>query len=167
MAFNAYLKFTPEVKGEAEAKGFENQIEILSFSWGLSNPTTVQLGSGGSSGGKADFGAFNVMTKTSLASGSLFQACASGKHYDKAEVVLNKSTGGDPLKYLTIKFDEVFVNSFQWAGSTGGDDTPMESISFTYAKCEFTYQQQDAKGLSKATSGGGWDIRKGTPLGKK
>ena len=46
MSFDTYMKFSEEVdvKGEATATGYEQQIEIFSFSWGASNPVTVGPG---------------------------------------------------------------------------------------------------------------------------
>src|SRR4051812_28713770 len=125
MAFNAFIKFTPDVPGEAKDTGFENQIEILSFSWGASNPSTVGSGSYGSSGGKVSLADFSIMKKADLASGPLFQMCAKGEHFDSAQVTLAKQSGGDaPLKYLIMDFQEVYISSLQWSGSSGGDDVP-------------------------------------------
>ena len=31
------------------------------------------------------------------------------------------------------------VESVQWSGSSGGDDTPTESVSFAFAKVEIDY----------------------------
>jgi len=160
MAFNAFIKFEPEVKGEAKDTGFEGWIEILSFSWGGSNPTTVGGSSYGSSGGKVSLSDFSIMKKADLASGPLFQMCCKGEHFDKASVTLCKQSGGDePLKYLEMAFEEVYISSLQWSGSSGGEDVPTESISFSYGKVVFTYKQQTSKGTEGATSGGGWDVR--------
>ena len=146
MAFDAYLKIDG-VTGESTRKGFEKQMELMSFSLGVSNPSTVGTGSGGSSGGKATLTDFSVMRLTDSASVSLFQQCASGKSYPSAVVSLNKASGDDtPVTYLKYEFTEVFVNSIQWSGSSGGTDSPMESVSFTYAKLTATYQTQTAGG---------------------
>ena len=41
---------------------------------------------------------------------------------------------------------DVMVESVQWSGSSGGDDTPTESVSFAFAKVEDQLQQQDSTG---------------------
>ena len=35
------------------------------------------------------------------------------------------------------------VESIQWSGSSGGDDTPTESVSFAFAKVKVTYSKQE------------------------
>ena len=50
MAFDTFLDLGATIKGESTAKGFEGKIEIFSFSWGASNPTTI--GSGSSASGR-------------------------------------------------------------------------------------------------------------------
>src|SRR5512138_3198017 len=127
MAFDAFIKFTG-VDGESKRKGFEKQIEIYSFSWGASNPTTIGMGGGGGAG-KVTISSFNLMKKTDITSPILFQACCSGDHFDKVVVTLNKAGGKAPVDFLKYEFDKVYVESIQWSGSGGGDDTPMESLS--------------------------------------
>jgi type VI secretion system secreted protein Hcp len=159
MAFDAYLKIDG-VKGESKSKGFEDQIELLSFSWGASNPTTVGSGSG-SGAGKVSISSFNLMKKTDAASGPIFQACCAGKHFPEATVTLRKSGGDAPIDYLVYKFSEVYVDKVQWSGSSGGDDLPMENVSFTFGKVQFTYTPQSATGGEEGPVVGGWDIRAG------
>ena len=51
------------------------------------------------------------------------------------------------------------MDSIQWSGSSGGDDTPSESLSLTFAKVEITYKQQDEKGGAAKTIGANYDLR--------
>jgi type VI secretion system secreted protein Hcp len=159
MAFDTYLE-VKGVEGEATAKGFEKKIEIYSFSWGASNPTTVSSGSTGLSAGKVSLSGFNVMKKTEKSSPTLFSACCNGKHFDDATVTMRKAAGEAGQKpFLIYKFTDVMVESIQWSGSTGGDDTPTESVSFAYKKVEIEYQQQDSKGGSVGSPvKASWDV---------
>ena len=149
MAFDTFLKLSG-VDGESTRKGFEKQIEILSFSLGASNPTTVGSGSAGLSGGKVTVSSFNIMKKTDCASPVMFQKLCIGDHFDTANVVLNKASGekSSALAFLKYDFEQVFVESIQWSGSTGGDDTPTESVSFAFGKVTITYTQQTAGGTA-------------------
>jgi type VI secretion system secreted protein Hcp len=94
-----------------------------------------------------------------VASAPLFSKCCMGEHLPEVTVVLRKAGGANPLEYLTYKFTEVYVDSIQWSGSSGGDDTPSESLSLTFAKVEITYKQQDEKGGAAKTIGASWDLR--------
>lgn len=144
MAFDTYLKITgPDVDGETTAADHEKWIEIYSFSWGASNPVTVGSGSTGLAAGKVSVSSFNVMKKTEASSAPLFAACCAGQHYKEATVDMRKATGVDGAQQTFLKyvFSDVMVESIQWSGSTGGDDTPTESVSFAFGKVSIEYSK--------------------------
>ena len=158
MAFDAYLKIDG-VAGETLREGHKGEIPIFSFSWGASNPTSIGS-SGGGGAGKVAISSFNFMKKTDAGSAALFQACCTGKHFPKAHVTLYKAGGDKAVDFLKYDFEEVFVENVQWSGSSGGDDTPMESVSFAFGRVEMTYNPQDAKGAKVGKPViGSWDLR--------
>jgi len=162
MAFDTYLKIET-VDGEATQAKHEKWIEIYSFSWGASNPTTVGPGSGGMSAGRVSVSSFNVMKKTEASSAKLFAACCAGQHFTKATVEMSKATGtsGEQQVFLKYVFTDVMVESIQWSGSTGGDDTPTESLSLAFAKVAINYSKQDkATGAMSAAGDASWDLTK-------
>src|SRR6478672_10067001 len=92
MPFDAYLKIeTPNITGESTDSKHKGEIEIYSFSLGASNPTTIGSATGGAGAGKVSLSSFNFMKKTDKVSPVLFQACASGVHYDKVTVTMRKA----------------------------------------------------------------------------
>ena len=159
MAFDTFLKISsPDVVGECQAKGYEAQIELYSFSFGASNPVTVGSGAKGLSGGKVSISSFNVMKKTETSSTSLFGDCCTGQHHATAMVTLRKAggtTGQAP--FLTYEFTDVMVESIQWSGSTGGDDSPTESMSFAFASVKVTYYKQADDGTLAKAGEASWD----------
>ena len=162
MAFDTFMKIAG-VEGEAMQANHVGEIEIYSFSWGVSNPTTVGSSTGGLSAGKASVSSFNIMKKSDKASPVLFNHCCNGKHIGDVTVTMNKATGdGGQAMFMKYKFTDVMVESIQWSGSTGGDDTPTESLSLAFAKVEIEYQQQDAKGAVGKPVLGSWDLQKVT-----
>jgi len=166
MAFDTFIKLdggSTAVDGESTRTGFEKWIEIFSFSWGASNPTTVSAGATGLSAGKVSISSFNVMKKSESSSPHLFAACCVGTHFPKMTAIMNKASGDKDkgLKFLTYTFTDVMVESVQWSGSSGGDDTPTESVSFAFAKVEIMYQQQSTeKGGQAKNIGASWDLTK-------
>jgi type VI secretion system secreted protein Hcp len=88
----------------------------------------------------------------------MFQACCTGHHYPKATLTLRKA-GGSQIDFLKYEFSDVLVDSIQWSGSSGGDDTPTESVSLAFGKVEITYTPQDAKGGKGSPVAGGWDLK--------
>ena len=157
MAFDTYLEI-PDIPGEAT--GMPDTIEVYSFSWGASNPVTVGSGTGGISGGKVSISSFNIMKKTDKASAKLFLYACNGTHIPTMTLHMRKQTGeGGQADFLVYKFTEVMVESIQWSGSTGGDDTPTESVSFAFAKVEITYSKQGDDGAMAVVGESAWDLR--------
>ena len=155
MAFDTFMYFDPAtgVEGETTDSVYaaKKGIEIYSFSWGASNPTTVSSGATGLSAGKVSISSFNVMKKTEASSAGLFTACCNGQHFAKLVVDMRRASGpsGKQMVFLTYTFTDVMVESIQWSGSAGGDETPTESVSFAFGKVDVSYQQMDDKGEKK------------------
>jgi type VI secretion system secreted protein Hcp len=169
MAFDTYLIIGDGTKnptgagGETTATGLTpatGWIQVYSFSWGASNPTTVSPGSTGLSGGRVSVSSFNIMKKTENSSCDLFQACCAGQHYGTANVVMRKAAGtaNKQQTFLQYDFTDVMIESIQWSGSSGGDDTPTESVSIAFAKVKISYSKQaDATGTLKPANNASWD----------
>lgn len=158
MAANYFLKFAPPVDGESEQTGFVGQIEVLSFSWGVSNAGGFSYAGGGGSA-KANMQDCSVSFRHCKASPTLMQHCASGKHLDSAELTCLKA-GGKQEKYLTILMTNVLISSYQTGGS--GDEIPIESMSLNFDKVEEASFVQDDKGGTKAGPKGAYDQSKAT-----
>jgi type VI secretion system secreted protein Hcp len=157
MAFDAFLKLDG-VTGESKDAKHTGEMEIFSFSFGAANSTTIGSASGGAGGGKASFHPFSFMKKTDKASPVLYQNCCQGVHIATGALTLRKS-GGTPLEYLKWKFKELFVDSIAWSGASGGDDAPMESVTFVYGQMTIDYQPQNAQGQAEGGAvHGGWDV---------
>jgi type VI secretion system secreted protein Hcp len=158
MAFDAFLKLDT-ITGESTDTSFAGSMEIFSFSLGAANPVTIGSASGGGGGGKATLNSLSFTKKTDKASPVLYQTCVTGAHLATGTVTLRKA-GGSPLVYLTYGLKVVYVDSIQWSGSTGGDDTPTEHVSLTFGTLTVDYQPQDNTG--KALGGavhGGWNVQ--------
>jgi type VI secretion system secreted protein Hcp len=162
MAFNAFLQInSPNVAGEATQANFAGWIEIYSFSWGASNPTSVGSGQKGLSAGKVSISSFNIMKNADVSSPPLFAACASGQHYVGAVVNLLKATGVSGMQQIfwTYTFTDVMIESIQWSGSSGGADVPTESVSFSFCKVQVDYFTQDTSTGSMTNAGtSSWNV---------
>ena len=173
MSFDTFMAFKtggkPEIKGETTdatigtaMTGLNTPFEIYSFSWGASNPVTIGSGTTGTGGGKVSISSFNIMKKSDSASPVLFTACASGSHQAAASVVMRKA-GGTQVAFLRYDFTEVFVESIQWSGSSGGDDTPTESVSFAFKSVTIHYFPQKVDGTQGTMIPASWDVTLNTP----
>src|SRR5437868_3564442 len=128
MAYDAFLKLDG-ITGESQKDGHVGDIDLMSFSWGASNSSSVGTGTGVSVG-KVSVSDFSIMKSTDASSPTLFQKCCDGSVIPTAVVTLQRQVQGDATPYLVYNFTNVYVTSLQWSGSGGAGDAPMESVSF-------------------------------------
>ncbi len=163
MAFDAFM-YVEGGKVSAQGETTDDEFsakkawEIFSFSCGASNPTTVGSGSTGLAAGKVSISSFNIMKKLDNSSPSLFHACCSGSFWNSATVILRKAGGDKQMHFLQYDFKNVYVESIQWSGSSGGDDTPTESVSFSFAAMQVTYWPQNKDGSQGTKNPAAWDV---------
>lgn len=147
MAIDSFLKLTgPDIKGECEVKGFEGQIMVLAWSWGLSQTGTMHHGTGGGAG-KVNVQDLSFTQYIDSSTPALVDACCRGKHIEEGVLTLRKA-GGDPLPYLTVKLKNILVSSIS-TGSSSGEERQTANVSLNFASFEFAYQEQDEKGKKK------------------
>lgn len=144
------------IDGESTARGgHEDWIEIESFGWGESRP------SGGAGQGRrrssATFSDVSVVKGVDAASPRLFQACATGKHYPTAKLVLRKA--GEPVDYFSIQLHDVTISSVRLSHSDERE-APMEEITLTYGKITWSYTPQDTRGGSVDKT---WNLEENKP----
>jgi type VI secretion system secreted protein Hcp len=147
MAIDTFLKLG-SIKGESVVKGFEDQIQILSWSWGMTQTGTTHQGSGGGAG-KVDVHDLTFTHTVDAASPTIALTCCKGTHIDSATVTMRKA-GGTALDYVTITLTDVIVTSLQ-VGHGGGDQL-QETVGLNFSKFKYSYQPQDNKGAKKGGS---------------
>ena len=76
MASDIFAKIG-DIKGESLDDKHKDEIEVLSFSWGVTNTGVIAAGGGGGAG-KATFQDLSIVHKIDKASPLLMQACATG-----------------------------------------------------------------------------------------
>lgn len=118
MAMDQFIKIG-DLKGEAQDKAHKDEIDVLAWSWGLSNSGTSHMGSG-SGGGKVSVQDLSMTKYIDKSSPDLMLACCNGKHYPEAKLVVRKA-GEQPLEYLIITMTDVMVTAVSTGGS-GGED---------------------------------------------
>lgn len=149
MAVDMFLKIG-DIKGESADKKHPNEVDVLSWSWGLSNSGTTHTGRGGGAG-KANVQDLSFTKYVDSASHALLEACSNGKHYPKANLVVRKAGGkGAPIEYIKIEMEEVLITSVATGGS-GGQDRLTENVTLNFAKVKFEYTPQKADGTPDAT----------------
>jgi len=154
MAVDMFLSLDG-IKGESADKTHKGEIDVLAWSWGLSNSGSFHQGEGGGAG-KANFQDISVTKYVDKASADLLYSSASGKHIPKAKLTVRKA-GENPLEYLTFELENILVSSVSTGGS-GGEDRLTENVSLNFAKIKMEYWTQGAKGAKGENGNFAWDI---------
>ncbi|MDJ0656463.1 MAG: type VI secretion system tube protein Hcp [Xanthomonadales bacterium] len=160
MAVDYFMKIEG-VDGESKDADYKNWIDVLSWSWGVSNPSSGMRG-GGAGGGRADFQSINCIKEIDKASPVLLKNSASGKHFSEAKLIARKAGGDSKVEYLKIKLKKVFVSDYSTGGSADGP-IPTESVGLTYKEIKFEYTPQNDDGSAGASSEFGWKVDENQP----
>ena len=161
MASADYYLDIDTIKGEADAVGFEKQMQIESWSFGASNSGSAGQGTGLGTG-KVSMQDFHFVVQNGTASVQLFLATCKGNHIPKAVLSCRKTGGGgEPYTYYRVTFEDLVISSFNTGGSNGSGALPMESISFNFTKITHEYFQQPTKGgIPELTNTVSYDTKK-------
>src|SRR3954452_2835962 len=141
MASDIFAKLG-DIKGESLDDKHKDEIEILSYSWGVTNAGSMGYGSGGGEG-KASFHDLSFTHKIDKASPVLMQACATGVHLKEATITHRKAGKGQQ-EYLVIKMNDVIVTAVMDA--EGKDGESAESVNLAFAKIDVAYRPRKADG---------------------
>src|SRR5262245_3413456 len=140
MASDIFAKLG-DIKGESLDSKHKDEIEILSYSWGVSNAGSMGRGSGGGEG-KATFHDLSFVHNIDKASPVLMQACATGVHIKEATITHRKA-GKQQHEYLVVKMNDVIITGVTHGGSGDGHS---ENVSLSFAKVAVEYKPQKPDG---------------------
>ncbi len=135
------------VEGESVVKDFEGQIDVLAWSWGMSQSGTSHVG-GGSGSGRASVQDLSITKYTDSATHALIKACLTGEHFETATLTARKA-GGEALIYFKVVMNKVLITSVS-AGASQGEDRQTENVTLNFGKVEVEYTPQDEKGAGGA-----------------
>lgn len=154
MAVDMFLK-VDGIPGEAQDTVHAGDIDILAWSWGMSQSGTTHVGSGGGSG-KCSVQDLSVTKYVDAASQPLMLNCLKGSHIKEATLFVRKA-GGTPLEYIIIKMTDIIITSVSTGGS-GGEDRLTENVTLNFAKVEYKYVSQKTDGKADKNYPFSWNI---------
>ena len=156
MAVDMFLHLD-KIKGAAQDKDNKDQIDILAWSWGMSQSGTTHMGSGGGSG-KVNVQDLSCTKYIDHSSADLMKMCTLGQHIATGKLVVRKA-GGTQMDYVVIELEDIIVSSISTGGS-GGEDRLTENVTLNFRKYNYTYTMQAEDGSEAATPKFGYDIAK-------
>jgi type VI secretion system secreted protein Hcp len=136
------------VKGESQDKKHSKAIDVLAWSWGMSQSGTTHMGTGGGAG-KVNVHDVSFTKYVDSATPQLMLFCSNGKHLKEGKLFIRRAAGEKDggLEYLKITMNEILITSVSTGGS-GGEDRFTENVTLNFAKVklEYTPQKEDGTG---------------------
>ncbi len=155
MAQDIFLKLAG-IEGEAMDSRHPNEIDVLSWSWDVTQPSSMHAGAGGGAG-KCMVNDLVIEHYVDRATPNLVQHCLTGKHVGEAVLVARKA-GGTPLEYLKITMEDVLVSRVKTV-CTPNMRAPREQVSLSFSRVKQEYVIQNAQGGSAGAVSVGYDIK--------
>ncbi len=146
MSADMFLKIEG-IDGESVDKVHADEIDVLAWSWGMTQSGSMHIATGGGAG-KVAVQDVTITKYVDRCTPNLMQKICTGEHYKEAKLTIRKA-GADPLEYLVLTMKDVLVTSYSTGGS-GGEDKLTETITLNFAEFENVYTPQEKDG-----SGGG------------
>jgi type VI secretion system secreted protein Hcp len=144
-----------DIKGESLDDKHKDEIEVLSWSWGVTNAGAMRGGSGGGEG-KASFHDLSFTHNIDKASPVLMRGCATGTHLKEATITHRKAGKGQQ-EFLIVKMNDVIITGVTDGDSSGG--AHLETVSLVFAKIDLEYRPQKADGSLDAGIHFKYDIK--------
>jgi len=146
MSSDMFLKIEG-LDGESVDSVHADAVDVLAWSWGMTQSGTMHLATGGGSG-KVAVQDISVTKYVDSTSANMMQKCCTGEHFPEATLIVRKA-GSDPLEYFTITMKSVLVTAISTGGS-GGEDRLTENVTLNFAEFAVCYTPQMADGSGGA-----------------
>lgn len=154
MADDLFFKCT-DLPGESVDKTHAGAIDILAWSWGMSQSSTTHAGPGAGAG-KVNVQDISITKYVDKSSPKLQLLCCNGKHVGKALLIVRKA-GESPIEYIKITMTDIIISSVSIGGS-GGEDRITENVSLNFATVKFEYTPQKGDGSDDTAVTYTWKI---------
>jgi type VI secretion system secreted protein Hcp len=147
---NIFLKLT-DITGESKDSSHADEIEVLSWAWGLTQSATFG-GGGGGGGVHMNVQDLTFSAHVSKATTALAKKCANGTHIPEGTLTIRKA-GENPQEFMILTLEKIIVSSYQTGGASEQAQM-VESFSLNIAKVKVEYKVQNDDG----TLGAGGEV---------
>ncbi|RQV75046.1 Hcp family type VI secretion system effector [Burkholderia anthina] len=155
MAQDIFLKLAG-IAGESLDADHSNEIEVLTWDWSVSQQSNMHMESGGGAG-RSIVDDLTFEHYIDRATPNLIQCCLTGRHIERAVLVMRKA-GGTPLEYLRVTMEDVLVTKVSQV-STTNMRIPREEVRLSFSQVRQEYLVQNSRGGNGGTVSMGYDIK--------
>lgn len=150
------LKFKKEIKGDASASGFEDQIQLQSTSFSAVRSVAPPAGKTARETGSPTFTELNCTKDFDIASTELFMQSVSGASLEEATLTfLQTDSEGKPQVYLELTLVDPIITSYNHRAMA--ESKPSETFTLNFAEIKMAYTQYSGDAATKA-SPKGWNL---------
>jgi type VI secretion system secreted protein Hcp len=147
------------IKGESVVKGHEKEIDVLEWSWGLTQSASAHVATGAGAG-SADVRDLTIKKYVDAATPNLIQACFFGDDHKTAVLTVMKAGGKTAIDMVKMTMSgTVFISSVN-TGHPEPNDRYTETVTLNFAAVKFEYTGQNADQSKGAVISGEFDISK-------
>ena len=139
MPIEMFLKLAG-IDGESTDAKHKGEIDVLAWSWGLSQEAPSHTGGGGGAG-RVNVENISIQKLVDLASPLLLSYSATGKRIATGTLTTRKP-GKAAAEFLLFKMTDVVVTSVHVAVSQDTNQ-PAENVALSFRKVEFDYRAPD------------------------
>jgi type VI secretion system secreted protein Hcp len=150
------LMKVPGVTGTSMVKGFVGQIELMSYSHGISMQVTGDVSNAERTSGKPRHQDFHVTKYMDQSSPTLYQKLCQGADLGAVIVTVGRNDNGNIIPLIVYTFGQAMLSSVSVGG--GGGDKPVESLSINYGSIKWDYQAQKETGGKGGTASTSWNV---------
>ena len=155
MATDIFLKLG-DCKGESQDDKHKDEIDVISWAWGVIQPGSMHSGGGGGHG-KANFSDLKITHFVDKAHPVILKSCATAEHIKEATLTVRKA-GKTPQEFLLIKMNDLVVTSVT-PGGDGGEAGHTAEFTLQFAKVDIEYKPQKPDGSLDAGVHFKYDIK--------
>ena len=152
------MKLDPAIPGTSTMKGYEQQMELLSFSHGVAMQITGDVSNTERTSGKPNHQDFTVTKYLDQSSPKLNESCCKGDNFKTVEIVVARNDKGAVLPLIKYTLKNVVLSSISIGG--GGGDKPVETVTMNYNHITWDFHTQKAEGAEQGHVDTKWDLAK-------
>jgi type VI secretion system secreted protein Hcp len=146
-----------QIYGESECEKHKKEIDVLEWSWGLTQSASGHHGKGAGSG-SADVRDLTIKKFVDASSPILIQECFKGSNHGEAILTVLKAGGAAPVEMVKMTMTgTVFISSVS-TGHPTPDDRYTETVTLNFSKVKFEYTPQGEDQAKGAAIAGEFDI---------
>jgi type VI secretion system secreted protein Hcp len=148
-----------DIKGESVDAKHPDEIEVLSWTWGMTQAGTAHSGPGA---GKAKVSVQDLSFEkyADKSSPNLIKLCCNAKPFANAKLTVRKA-GGGPVEYIKINMKDGLISAVS-VGGAPDDERLKEHVTLNFASFTYEYTPQTKDGSAGGAITAKWNIATNT-----